>query len=179
MAYSTYLKYARALIDVVVERDIEGRVEQEIATLQGLLTDNELLRDTLETPALPFQPKRRIVEELASRLGLSDTARNFVLVLLRNGRIAEFEQAAAALQEVLDERRGIVRGEVTSAGPLADSTRTSLLEAVGQMTGRGARLDFQQDEALIGGIKLQIGSTVFDGSVQTALETLKKELASR
>ena len=129
MAYSTYLKYARALIDVVVERDIEGQVEQEIATLQGLLADNE--------------------------------------------------QAAAAVQDVLDERRGIVRGEVTSAEPLSDSTRTSLLEAVGQMTGRGARLDFQQDEALIGGIKLQIGSTVFDGSVQTALETLKKELASR
>ncbi len=45
------------------------------------------------------------------------------------------------------------------------------------MTGRGAKLDFQQDEALIGGIKLKIGSTVFDGSIQTALETLKKELA--
>ena len=56
MAYSTYLKYAHALIDVVVERDIEGRVEEEIATLQGLLADNELLRETLETPALPFQP---------------------------------------------------------------------------------------------------------------------------
>ena len=179
MAYSTYLKYARALIDVVVERDIEERVEQEITTLQRLLGDHELLRKTLESPALPFQPKRQIVEELASRLGLSDTTRNFVMVLLQNGRMAEFEQATATLQDVLDERRGIVRGEVTSAGPLADSTRTSLLEAVGQMTGRGARLDFQQDEALIGGIKLKIGSTVFDGSVQTALETLKKELASR
>ena len=179
MAYSTYLKYAHALMDVVVERDIEGRVEQEIATLQELLADNDLLRETLETPALPFQPKRRIVEEIASHLGLSDTARNFVLVLLHNGRIAEFGRAAAALQDVLDDRRGIVRGEVTSAEPLPESTRTSLLETVGQMTGRGARLDFQQDEALIGGIKLKIGSTVFDGSVQTALETLKKELASR
>ena len=177
MAYSTYLKYARALIDVVVERDIEDRVEQEMEVLQVLLAGNELLRGTLETPALPFQPKRRIVEELGSRLGLSETARNFVLVLLRNGRIAEFDQAVAALQEVLDERRGVVRGEVTSARPLGDSTRTRLLEAVREVTGRGARLDFQQDEALIGGIKLKIGSTIFDGSIQTALETLKKELA--
>ena len=177
MAYSTYLKYARALIDVAVERDIEDRIEQEVEAFQVLLADHELLRGTLETPALPFQPKRRIVEELASRLGLSETARNFVLVLLRNGRIAEFDQAVAALQEVLDERREIVRGEVTSAQPLGDSTRTRLLEAVQEMTGRGAKLNFQQDEALIGGIKLKIGSTVFDGSIQTALETLKKELA--
>ena len=177
MAYSTYLKYARALIEVAVERDIEDRIEREMEAFQVLLADHELLRGTLETPALPFEPKRRIVEELASRLGLSETARNFVLVLLRNGRIAEFDQALAALREVLDERRRIVRGEVTSAQPLGDSTRTRLLEAVREMTGRGARLDFQQDEALIGGIKLKIGSTVFDGSIQTALETLKKELA--
>ena len=179
MAYSTYLKYARALIDVVVERGIESRVEREIETLQALLAGHELLRQTLETPALPFQPKQQIVEELAARLGLSDTARNFVLVLLHNGRIADFPQAVAALREVLDERRGIVRGEVTSAGPLAEPTREKLVEAVREMTGRGARLDFQQDEELIGGIKLKIGSTVFDGSIQTDLETLKKELASR
>ena len=177
MAYSTYLKYAHALIDVVVERDIEDRIEQEMEAFQVLLADHELLRGTLKTPALSFEPKRRIVEELASRLGLSETARNFVLVLLRNGRIAEFDQALAALQEVLDERREIVRGEVTSAQPLSDSARTRLLEAVQEMTGRGAKLNFQQDEALIGGIKLKIGSTVFDGSIQTALETLKKELA--
>ena len=68
MAYSTYLKYARALIDVVVERDIEDRIEREMEAFQVLLADHELLRGTLETPALPFQSKRRIVEELASRL---------------------------------------------------------------------------------------------------------------
>ncbi len=177
MAHSTYLKYARALFDVAAERDLEDRIEREMELLQGLLAGNELLRETLETPALPFQPKRRIVEELSSRLGLSETIRNFVLVLLHNGRMAGFDEAVAAVQEVLDERRGIVRGAVTSARPLADSTRSRLLAAVREMTGRGARLEFQQDEALIGGIKLEIGSTVFDGSVQAALETLKKELA--
>ena len=41
MAYSTYLKYARALLDVVVERDIEARVEAEIEGLRGLLAGNQ------------------------------------------------------------------------------------------------------------------------------------------
>ncbi len=178
MAYSTYLKYAHALLDVIAEGNLEDGIEREVEVFQGLLTANQQLRDTLENPALAFQPKRQIVEQLASRLNLSDPVRNFILILLRNGRISEFDRALEALGDVLDERRGIVRGEVVSARLLADHTRAQLQEAVERMTGRGARLEFQQDEALIGGIRLKIGSTIFDGSVQAALEELHKELAA-
>jgi len=38
-------------------------------------------------------------------------------------------------------------------------------------------LDYEQDDSLIGGIKIQIGSTIYDGSIQTQLETLKKKLS--
>ena len=179
MAHSTYLKYARALIDVISEQNLEDRIEEEARTFHGLLLANQLLRTTLENPALAFQPKRKIVEQLALLLNLSDPIRNFVLVLLRNGRIGEFDRALEALGEVLDERRGIIRGEVISARVLPDHTRSRLQEAVEEMTGHGARLEFQQDEALIGGIRLKIGSTIFDGSVQTALAALQKELTTR
>lgn len=179
MAYSTYLKYARALMDVVIEQNLEDRIEEEVRAFHSLFLTNQLLRATLENPALAFQPKRKIVEQLALLLNLSDPVRNFVLVLLRNGRIVEFNRAVEALGEVLDERRGIVRGEVISARLLPDHTRSRLQKAVEEMTGHGARLEFHQDEALIGGIRMKIGSTVFDGSVQTALEALQKELATR
>ena len=46
------------------------------------------------------------------------------------------------------------------------------------MTGRGAKLEFQLKKALIGGIQLRIGSTIYDGSIKTALEKLKKKLAT-
>ena len=161
MAYSTYLKYARALIDVVVERDIEDRIEQEVEAFQVLLADHELLRGTLETPALPFQPKRRIVEELASRLGLIEPARNFVLVPQRKGRKShEFDQAVAALQEALDDRRRSVRGEVTSAQPVRTTPTSD--KACGGQVFREMTLFFEPGTGIRAGRSAQRGHQTED-----------------
>ena len=178
MANSIYLTYARALVSTVNEQTVDGQIDEEIRTIHQLLSSNQLLSDTLKNPALAFQPKRKIVEQLALRLNLSHPVRNFILVLLRNGRIDQFDQALEALEEVLDEKRGIVRGDVVSAHSLTYQTRSQLKKAVEKMTGRGAKLEFQLNKDLIGGIQLRIGSTIYDGSIKTALEKLQKKLAT-
>lgn len=178
MANSIYLTYARALVSSVNEQTIDDKIDEEIRTIHQLLSSNQLLSDTLENPALAFQPKREIVEQLALRLNLSHPVRNFILVLLRNGRIGQFDHVLEALEEVLDEKRGIIRGNVISAHSLTNQTRSQLKKAVENMTGRGAKLEFQLNKDLIGGIQLRIGSTIYDGSIKTALEKLKKKLAT-
>jgi F-type H+-transporting ATPase subunit delta len=80
---------------------------------------------------------------------------------------------------VLDERQGVIGADVTTARPIPEDVKTQLREALSVTTGRNVRLSFATDESIIGGIVTQIGSTIFDGSVQGQLERLATELVNR
>jgi F-type H+-transporting ATPase subunit delta len=54
-----------------------------------------------------------------------------------------------------------------------------LQKAVSTLTGKKAKINYHVDESLIGGLKLQIGSTIYDGSIGTQLEEFRRRLASK
>lgn len=174
---SVSLKYARALADVALENRIHEQVLRELSAVDQLLKTHKDLRETFANPAIPLAAKRGIMEELGRRMSLSKVVVNFVLVLLEKARIHQFEQMAGAYQRVLDERQGIIQADVFSVQAVNDSVKRRLHDAVSGLTGKRVKMNYQQDASLIGGIKMQIGSTVFDGSIRTQLEEIRKRLA--
>jgi F-type H+-transporting ATPase subunit delta len=68
---------------------------------------------------------------------------------------------------------------VTTARPIPEDVKSQLREALSATTGRNVRLSFVTDESIIGGVVAQIGSTIFDGSVQGQLDRLANELVNR
>ncbi|MFB3905292.1 MAG: ATP synthase F1 subunit delta [Acidobacteriota bacterium] len=169
-------KYARALADVGLE---EGRADQlltELRAVQRLLAEYPDLRKTLINPALPFNRKRTILEVIAPRIPVSQTTHNFLLVLLKAARLAQFDQVLEAYEIALDESRGVVRGIVSSARVLDQLTQARLESLLADRTGKLVRLRYVEDASLIGGVKVQIGSTIFDGSIRAQLQQIKEQL---
>ena len=170
-------KYARAYVEIAVEAGLEGQVENEAGRFQDLLVQCRDLREALLNPTLPYRVKRAIVEQVSQVLSLSKVTCNFILVLLKNGRINNYANVVTALRGVLQERSGGVQGQVYSPLPIAKEFRSRIESAISQVVKKTVHLDYQQDDSLIGGIRIQIGSTIYDGSIQTQLETLKKKLS--
>jgi F-type H+-transporting ATPase subunit delta len=83
------------------------------------------------------------------------------------------------LDQVLDERSGVISAQVTSARPVSDSIKRTLEEKLADITGKRIRLSFGTDESLLGGIVTRIGSTIYDGSVRNQLKRLGEELAGQ
>lgn len=81
------------------------------------------------------------------------------------GVLAHFERLVR-----LDIERRSAR--VESAVALSASTRTSLEQNLARRYGAGVSLTFSENPALIGGLRIQVGSDVFDGSVQARLAAL-------
>jgi F-type H+-transporting ATPase subunit delta len=67
------------------------------------------------------------------------------------------------------ERRA---ARVESAAPLSGAMEASLRASLAQRYGGGLNIAFSQNPALIGGLRVQIGSDVFDGSIQARLNAL-------
>ena len=172
-------RYASALAEVALDRNEEARVQQEINSWAELIENNPQLREVFANPTIPYDQKRRVLDELIVRSRIGETSSSFLRVLLRNQRLDQLKYIAERFSHVLDERHGIVGANVTSARPIPEDVKSALREALSAKTGRDVRLSFTTDPSIIGGVVTQIGSTIFDGSVQGHLDRLAGELMNR
>jgi F-type H+-transporting ATPase subunit delta len=172
-------RYASALADVAVERGEEREVQAEIDLWASMIESTPLLREVFSNPTIPYDQKRRVLEELILRSKVRETTAAFLRVLLHNQRLSELKEVAARYGQVLDERGGIVAAKVTTARAVPDDLRNSLHQALVESTGKTVRLSFTTDESIIGGLVAHVGSTIFDGSVRSQLERLAVTLTER
>jgi F-type H+-transporting ATPase subunit delta len=170
-------RYASALADVIIEGG-EGRVVRgELDEWERMISANDALLEAFSNPTVVYEQKQSVLEELITRTKIRPTTANFLRILLKNQRLAELPHINAKLDQILDERTGIVSAEVISARPVSDAAKTSLGQKLTQLTGKKARLSFNTDESLLGGIVTRIGSTIYDGSIRNELNRLRDELA--
>jgi len=170
-------RYASALADVIIERNEQAEVRQELASWERMILSNPALLEAFTNPTVPYEQKSKVLNELIARTKVRQTTANFLRILLKNQRLAELPQVNAKLDQVLDERSGVISAQVTSARPVSDSIKRALEQKLADLTGKRIRLSFGTDESLLGGIVTRIGSTIYDGSVRNQLKRLGEELA--
>ena len=177
MATAVANRYARALVDAILAAGSPlpaDEAVQQLRAVDQMIGESAELRTALLTPAIPNSKKRAVMARLLAQS--APMIRNFVFVLIDHRRVGMIEEIREAFEQHLDERRGFVRAEVTSAEPL-DAQRNSQVEtALSQLTGKRMRLRFAVNPELLGGATARIGSTVFDGSLRGQLRQLKKNL---
>jgi F-type H+-transporting ATPase subunit delta len=172
-------RYATALADVAIERREQNEVKAEIDGWTQLVESNPQLKEVFANPTIPYDQKRQVLEELIARSRVRDTTAGFLRVLLKNQRLAQLKDIAERYKSALDDRAGVVAADITTARPVPDDIREALRDSLATYTGKTVRLTFDTDPAIIGGVVARIGSTIFDGSVQSQLERLAGNLVGR
>jgi len=165
-------RYASALADVVIERREQREVQAEIQSWASLIVNNPQLKEVFANPTVAYDQKRGVLEALLNRTRVRETTASFLRVLLQNQRLAQLPEIAERFGQILDERGGVVAAEITTARPIPEELKKALHDTLASATGRTVRLTFATDEAIIGGLVARIGSTIFDGSVESNLERL-------
>lgn len=172
-------RYASALADVVIERREEREVQNEINAWASMITQNPQLKEVFANPTIVYDHKRAVLEDLLARSRVRETTASFLRVLLKNQRLAQLPEIAERFGQILDERGGVVAAEITTARPIPEELKKALHDTLASATGRTVRLTFATDEAIIGGLVARIGSTIFDGSVESNLERLAAGLTGQ
>jgi F-type H+-transporting ATPase subunit delta len=171
-------RYARAFADVVLDGKLDPKqVTEQLGEIVELYRSNLDLRRVWESPAIPAEQKRKLLDAIIERSAMLHPLRNFVAVLIDHGRISEVEQIARQFQTELNHRLGIVEAEITSARPLEEAESRELLAEVSRVTGKQVSARYKIDPSLIGGAAIRVGSTVYDGSVRGQLQKMKEQLS--
>jgi F-type H+-transporting ATPase subunit delta len=168
-----------ALADVAIDRREEREVQNELDQWAEMIEGHPQLKEVFANPTVVYDHKRKVLEDLIARTRVRETTASFLRVLLKNQRLSQLRAIVDRFGLVLDERGGMVAAHVTTARPIAEDLQNSLHETLAAATGRKVRLSFTTDESIIGGLVARIGSTIFDGSVQSHLDRLANEMAGR
>ncbi|MFZ0137377.1 MAG: ATP synthase F1 subunit delta [Candidatus Sulfotelmatobacter sp.] len=170
--------YSRAFADVVMSKHLDAdRSIVELRTIASLLDESSVLRRVWENPAIPADQKRRVLDVIAQRDGISTQVRNLVAVLIDHRRTHFLDPIILQLVKELDARLGFAEAEITSTRALGDAEKREFEAQVGKLTGKKVRAHYGQDASLLGGAVLRIGSTIYDGSVKGQLERIREEIS--
>lgn len=152
-------------------------VAAELDAFSAAMRESADLRVAMDSPAVPPGRKRAVISKLSEVLGVSDLVRRFLFVVVDHRRPALLPEIREAYEEVMDERLGVARADVSSARALTEPERTDLTGRLAQLTGKRIRARFEVNPGLLGGVVARVGSTVYDGSVRGQLESLKARMA--
>lgn len=172
-------RYARAFAEVIFEAGLNAKeMQQQLADFVAAWHESRDLREFFLDPSFPVVQKVEFLDKLNGKLGMAQQTRNFIAVLIRYDRLAGLDEIAAEFRREINERLGITAAKVTSARTLDEQERGDLEKKIAELTGGKVEAQFEEDSALIGGAVVQVGSTVYDGSVRGRLDRLREELAA-
>lgn len=174
------LRYARAFADVMAETHLAYEdARRQLNDFTAAWHAAADLREIFLDPSFPLPEKVTILDRLNERMQLAPQVRNFLAVLLQHNRMDAFEEILNELGKEMNSRLGIAEVEVISARPLDEQERGALIVKIGELAHGRVEAKFREDPSLIGGVIVQVGSTVYDGSVRGRLAGLEEQLAAK
>ncbi len=166
-------RYAEAAYLIARQDGTEAAWLDGLTALAGL--GSEEAQAFLQDSRVPAQRKAGMLG--GALKGVDPLVLNLARLLLRRKKTAIAPQIREAFQELVDRANGITHATVTSAVPLSSDEIKAVTDRLGTMTGGTVIVRPEVDGAILGGLVVQMGDHLIDGSTRSRLQALKRELA--
>ncbi len=169
-------RYARALFELLGPADVE-RMRAGLQGLSQALAESTALKHVVASPAFSQAAKMSVLLELGKRQGCPGAIKGFLAQLVAKHRLDQIPASADTFGELADQAKGVKQVQVTSASALSKKDREGIQRRLGDLLEGDVSVTYQEDPRLLSGLRLQIGSTVYDSSARNRLDTLRANLA--
>lgn len=170
------LRYAKALVGVVEKDSGLVTTQKELDKIIGMVRNNSDLQRLIFYPLLAPNKRAAVFNNILEAANISKIVRNFFTVVAKAARLNLIYEIASVYSQLVSERIGVIEASVRTAYPLSERQETTLVEVLAHKTNNKVKLKWHRDDSIIGGIKIQIGSMVYDASIQGQLSLLKTKL---
>lgn len=165
-------KYAKALLQEAIEHNDVDNIAHEVRMICQLMSDSSEMNMLMTSRLVNVRDRQEGIALVSDHIDLSLITRNFLGVLIENGRTFIFNEIAAAFINMYEEYKGILSVSVVAAQALNDQTQQRLTDTLQAVFNKEIRLDIKINPALIGGLTVQAGALMADASVKTKLQKL-------
>lgn len=167
--------YGETLFDLALRNEGLEVYGDGIGTVARLLDEQPRFRMFLETPRIGAQDKKKVVRR-AFGDALPRPLVNFLLVTIDKRRQRLLRDIARQFQALVDEHLGRAHVEVTLARELDSATLEKVSSELSRLLGKTAIPHVRIDPAIIGGLVVRTGDTIYDGSLRRRLDDMRRQL---
>jgi len=172
-------RYAKAFYTLATEKNKLDTALNELREFSCAVRKDPGLKYFFSSPIITAEDQRAALDKFFEKKPLSEETRSLLHLLAEKRRMNLLSAIAAAFQSVVDESRGVARGQVVSASTLSPEERQKLEVTISRHTNKKAVLEYHEDKSLLGGLVARVGSFTFDDSLDTQLRVMKEVLTKR
>lgn len=166
-------RYAQALFDLASDQGLVAAVEADLKALKALSAESPDLRTLIASPAFDAADKARGLSAIAQRAEFNPLTKKFLGFIAAQRRAAALPAMITAFQALSAAYRGVVSAQVTTAITLTDAQAKGLQAALRQALGKDPEIETRVDPSILGGVKVRVGSRLYDASLKSKLDSLK------
>ena len=170
-------RYAKALFELALERQTLEQVSDEVKSFGRMLETESRLRAYLLSPEIDKKQKREFLQQLF-RGKISNLFYNFLLLLVNKGRQRYFAEIVFEFARIYDLKHNRMRATVTTALALGDGEVEEIRRLLSQLMQAEIVINSKVDAGILGGLIIQIGGKVIDGSLMHQLELMRRQMRS-
>ncbi len=168
----TNKEYAKALFLIASERDSVKEYSDCLLAIEKLTEENPDYLQILGSPAIPLSERLLLIEQSFSA-SFPEEMVSFVKILCENGRILGLGECIREFYDLVKIMENRAKATVYYASPLSEEQKQKLLQKLSKISGKVVDAEYVKDETLIGGIKVQLGDKLFDGSLSGRINKVK------
>ena len=169
-------RYSLALFELASESNLLTQVEENSTSILNLILNNEDFKNFVKDPTLSRDDLLETINKISESLKLEKLFKNFISFLITKRRFFYVEQILKNFKEICSEKRGELKAELKSAKELSNEEITQITEELTKNFSSKIKLNYKHDESLIGGLVVQVGSTMVDTSIKNKLQQIENRM---
>ena len=169
-------RYSLALYELADEAKVLSKVEENCSSLLNLIYANKDFSNLIKDPTIGQDTFINIITKISKISKMEILLKNFLIFLIKKRRFFYIEKIFKNFLEICSEKRGELKAEIRSAKNLKESEITKIAEELSNNFKSKVKLNYNHDQSLIGGLILQVGSTMIDTSIKNKLQQIENKM---
>ena len=169
-------RYSLALFELANESNFLIQIEENSTALLNLISNNEDFKNLIKNPTIDRDVLMNIIKKISENFKLEMLFKNFLNFLIMKRRFFYLEKILISFNEICSKKRGELKAEIKSAKKLSQEEIDKITEELSNNFKSKIKLNYNHDQSLIGGLVVQIGSTMIDTSIKNKLQQIENRM---
>ena len=169
-------RYSLALYELASESNSLLKIEENSHALLKLISNSKDFNDLIKDPTISRDILNHVIKNISDNFSLEVLFKNFLSFLIAKRRFFYVQQILKNFNEICSEKRGELKAEIKSAKNLTQQEIDKITKELSNNFKSEIKLNYTHDQSLIGGLVVQIGSTMIDTSIKKKLQQLETRM---
>ncbi len=169
-------RYSLALYELASESNLLENIEKNSSELLNLISVNDEFNKLIKDPTVSQNNLTNIINKISKNFKLENLFENFLCFLVKKRRFFYIEQILKSFEEICSKKRGEIKAEIKSAKQLSETEINKITDELSNNFKSKIKLNYKYDQSLIGGLIVQVGSTMIDTSIKNKLQQIENKM---